>query len=135
MKSCVLQAERGREGRWSLLALITCQVRPEPAFTAALQGGTTEQQLSPPSFSVLHQVKSELHVRWESNQELVSSIRDRLAQHSSQLMDLRDALNEAVNKTRQTEDLNSLNRNNLEESQVELCQMVPFCHVLRGGLP
>lgn len=84
---------------------------------------------------MLHRVKSELHVRWESNQELVSSIRDRLAQHSSQLMDLRDALNEAVNKTRQTEDLNSLNRNNLEESQVELCQMVPFCHVLRGGLP
>ncbi|XP_010157177.1 PREDICTED: laminin subunit alpha-5-like, partial [Eurypyga helias] len=66
---------------------------------------------------LLHRVKSELHARWESNQDLVSSIRDQLAQHSSQLMDLRDALNEAVNKTRQTEDLNSLNRNNLEESQ------------------
>ncbi|PKU36259.1 laminin subunit alpha-5 [Limosa lapponica baueri] len=66
---------------------------------------------------LLHRVKSELHARWESNQDLVASIRDRLAQHSSQLMDLRDALNEAVNKTRQTEDLNSLNRNNLEESQ------------------
>uniref|UniRef100_A0A8C4TQL5 Laminin subunit alpha 5 n=1 Tax=Falco tinnunculus TaxID=100819 RepID=A0A8C4TQL5_FALTI len=66
---------------------------------------------------LLHQVKSELHAHWESNQDLVNSIRDRLAQHSSQLMDLRDALNEAVNKTRQTEDLNSLNRNNLEESQ------------------
>uniref|UniRef100_A0A8C0F1H4 Laminin subunit alpha-5 n=1 Tax=Bubo bubo TaxID=30461 RepID=A0A8C0F1H4_BUBBB len=69
---------------------------------------------------LLHRVKSELHARWESNQDLVSSIRDQLAQHSSQLMDLRDALNEAVNKTRQTEDLNSLNRNNLEESQVDL---------------
>ncbi|XP_054701379.1 laminin subunit alpha-5 [Grus americana] len=66
---------------------------------------------------LLHRVKSELHTRWESNQDLVSSIQDQLAQHSSQLMDLRDALNEAVNKTRQTEDLNSLNRNNLEESQ------------------
>ncbi|XP_057256839.1 laminin subunit alpha-5 isoform X1 [Pezoporus wallicus] len=66
---------------------------------------------------LLHRVKSELHVRWESNQDLLSSIRDQLAQHSSQLMDLRDALNEAVNKTRQTEDLNSLNRNNLEENQ------------------
>ncbi|KAM9371956.1 LOW QUALITY PROTEIN: laminin subunit alpha-5 [Phaethornis superciliosus] len=66
---------------------------------------------------LLHRVKSELHARWQSNQDLVSSIQDRLAQHSSQLMDLRDALNEAVNKTRQTEDLNSLNRNNLEESQ------------------
>ncbi|RMB95824.1 hypothetical protein DUI87_27938 [Hirundo rustica rustica] len=66
---------------------------------------------------LLHRVRSELHARWQSNQDLVSSIQERLAQHSSQLMDLRDALNEAVNKTRQTEDLNSLNRNNLEESQ------------------
>uniref|UniRef100_A0A8C3D588 Laminin subunit alpha 5 n=1 Tax=Corvus moneduloides TaxID=1196302 RepID=A0A8C3D588_CORMO len=66
---------------------------------------------------LLHRVKSELHARWQSNQDLVSSIQERLAQYSSQLMDLRDALNEAVNKTRQTEDLNSLNRNNLEESQ------------------
>uniref|UniRef100_U3K7L1 Laminin subunit alpha 5 n=1 Tax=Ficedula albicollis TaxID=59894 RepID=U3K7L1_FICAL len=69
---------------------------------------------------MLQRVRSELHARWQSNQELLSSIQERLAQHSSQLMDLRDALNEAVNKTRQTEDLNSLNRNNLEETQVDL---------------
>uniref|UniRef100_A0A8C9UHG8 Laminin subunit alpha-5 n=1 Tax=Serinus canaria TaxID=9135 RepID=A0A8C9UHG8_SERCA len=66
---------------------------------------------------LLHRVKSELHARWQSNQDLLSSTQEWLAQHSSQLMDLRDALNEAVNKTRQTEELNSLNRNNLEESQ------------------
>uniref|UniRef100_A0A8C3MQ95 Laminin subunit alpha-5 n=1 Tax=Geospiza parvula TaxID=87175 RepID=A0A8C3MQ95_GEOPR len=66
---------------------------------------------------LLHRVRSELHARWQSNQDLLSSIQERLAQHSSQLMDLRDALNEAVNKTRQTEELNSLNRNNLEETQ------------------
>uniref|UniRef100_A0A8C8RBX0 Laminin subunit alpha-5 n=1 Tax=Pelusios castaneus TaxID=367368 RepID=A0A8C8RBX0_9SAUR len=66
---------------------------------------------------LLHRVKSELYSKWESNQELVKNIRDRLAQYSSELMDLRDALNEAVNKTRQTEDLNSLNQNNLEKSQ------------------
>lgn len=76
--------------------------------------------MSSPLSPVLHRVKSELHARWQSNQDLVSSIQERLAQHSSQLMDLRDALNEAVNKTRQTEDLNSLNRNNLEESQVDV---------------
>lgn len=34
-------------------------------------------------------------------------------------MDLRDALNEAVNKTRLTEDLSSLNRHHLEENQVQ----------------
>lgn len=82
---------------------------------------------------MLHRVKSELHARWQSNQDLVSSIQERLAQHSSQLMDLRDALNEAVNKTRQTEDLNSLNRNNLEESQVGRCS--PWPSVMWGAVP
>ncbi|EMP23762.1 Laminin subunit alpha-5 [Chelonia mydas] len=66
---------------------------------------------------LLPRVKSKLYSKWESNQDLVKSIKDLLAQYSSELMDLRDAVNEAVNKTRQTEDLNSLNRNNLEEIQ------------------
>uniref|UniRef100_A0A8C3LQM7 Laminin subunit alpha 5 n=1 Tax=Chrysolophus pictus TaxID=9089 RepID=A0A8C3LQM7_CHRPC len=94
-----------------------------------------EHQFSSLPPPVLHRVKSELHAHWESNQALMSSIQDWLAQHSSQLMDLRDALNEAVNKTRQTEDLNSLNRNNLEESQVDMHQMSPYCHAVRGNLP
>ncbi|KAH0619227.1 hypothetical protein JD844_019053 [Phrynosoma platyrhinos] len=66
---------------------------------------------------LLDHVKTELFSKLESNQELVSHIDDQLDQYSSELMDLRDALNEAVNKTRQTEDLNSLNRNHLEETQ------------------
>lgn len=68
---------------------------------------------------MLHRVKSELFGKLESNQGLVNSISDRLDRYSSELMDLRDALNEAVNKTRQTEDLSSLNRNHLEEYQVQ----------------
>ncbi|CAM2101855.1 unnamed protein product [Caretta caretta] len=66
---------------------------------------------------LLPRMKSKLYSKWESNQDLVKSIKDLLAQYSLELMDLRDAVNEAVNKTRQTEDLNSLNRNNLEEIQ------------------
>ncbi|XP_067324319.1 laminin subunit alpha-5 isoform X1 [Anolis sagrei] len=66
---------------------------------------------------LLDRVKDELFNKLESNQGLVSRINDQLDQYSSELMDLRDALNEAVNKTRQTEDLNSLNRNHLEETQ------------------
>lgn len=121
--------------------LDTYQMRPEQGFSTAkhrkspLTQEDELQQFSSPPSSVLHRVKSELYARWESNQDLVSSIRDQLAQHSSQLMDLRDALNEAVNKTRQTEDLNSLNRNNLEESQVKLHPVVPYCHAARGGDP
>lgn len=98
------------------------------------QAQKDEHQFSSPPPPVLHRVKNELHAHWESNQALVSSIQDWLTQHSSQLMDLRDALNEAVNKTRQTEDLNSLNRNNLEESQVDLHQMTPYCHAVKGNL-
>ncbi|XP_051832660.1 laminin subunit alpha-5 [Antechinus flavipes] len=64
---------------------------------------------------LLNRVQSQLTSRWEESQALASSIRERLAQHSSQLMDLRDALNEAVNKTRLTEELNSRNQEHLEE--------------------
>ncbi|XP_044311344.1 laminin subunit alpha-5 isoform X3 [Varanus komodoensis] len=66
---------------------------------------------------LLDRVKVELLSKLESNQELVDHINSQLDRYSSELMDLRDALNEAVNKTRQTEDLNSLNRNHLEETQ------------------
>uniref|UniRef100_A0A8C9FFU8 Laminin subunit alpha 5 n=1 Tax=Pavo cristatus TaxID=9049 RepID=A0A8C9FFU8_PAVCR len=97
------------------------------------QAQKDEHQFSSPPPPVLHRVRSELHAHWESNQALVSSIQDWLAQHSSQLMDLRDALNEAVNKTRQTEDLNSLNRNNLEESQVDLHQAYEKLAALLDG--
>lgn len=119
-----------------------CQVRPEPGLwqpgteRACLTQGeelATVPILSLPPSPVLHRVRSELHTRWQSNQDLVSSIQQQLAQHSSQLMDLRDALNEAVNKTRQTEDLNSLNSNNLEESQVHLHHCAG--HAVRGGCP
>uniref|UniRef100_F7GGL1 Laminin subunit alpha-5 n=1 Tax=Monodelphis domestica TaxID=13616 RepID=F7GGL1_MONDO len=65
--------------------------------------------------SLLNRVQSQLTSRWEESQALASSIRERLAQHNSQLMDLRDALNEAVNKTRLTEELNSRNQGYLEE--------------------
>nr|XP_033819501.1 laminin subunit alpha-5 isoform X1 [Geotrypetes seraphini] len=69
------------------------------------------------AWKLLNQVKDEMVKKSETNQELMDDIKDRLAKYSSELMDLRDALNEAVNKTRQTDDINSLNQNNLEESR------------------
>ncbi|KAM6455807.1 laminin subunit alpha-5 isoform 2-T2 [Liasis olivaceus] len=73
--------------------------------------------------NLLNRVKIELYNKLEANQQLVNQINDQLDQYSSDLMDLRDALNEAVNKTRQTEDLNSLNRNHLEETQQKSKEM------------
>ncbi|KAG8131640.1 hypothetical protein E2320_009551 [Naja naja] len=72
------------------------------------------------SQNLLNRVRNELFGKLEANQQLVNQINDQLDQYNSDLMDLRDALNEAVNKTRQTEDLNSLNRNHLEETQQKI---------------
>lgn len=75
----------------------------------------------------------ELYSKLESNQELVNRINDQLDQYSSELMDLRDAMNEAVNKTRQAEDLNSLNRNHLEETQVQEGSLQSWTRCCAGG--
>ncbi|XP_038605812.1 laminin subunit alpha-5 [Tachyglossus aculeatus] len=64
---------------------------------------------------LLDRVRSQMGSQLEANKELVDGVRARLELSSSQIMDLRDALNEAVNKTRRTEELNSLNQNALEE--------------------
>uniref|UniRef100_A0A4W3JCR4 Laminin, alpha 5 n=1 Tax=Callorhinchus milii TaxID=7868 RepID=A0A4W3JCR4_CALMI len=46
------------------------------------------------------------------------SIRDQIAKHNSKLMDLRDALNEAVNKTSQANEKNKINQLLLAENKV-----------------
>lgn len=68
---------------------------------------------------VLNRVKTEFFGKLDSNRGIVNQINDQLDQYSSKLMDLRDALNDAVNKTRHAEDLNSLYRNHLEQTQVQ----------------
>ncbi|XP_053308878.1 laminin subunit alpha-5 isoform X2 [Spea bombifrons] len=69
---------------------------------------------------LLDRVKAELVKALQTNQELLSETKRRLDTYNSEVMDLRDALNEAVNKTRQTEDLNTLNQNNLEENTLKI---------------
>ncbi|XP_069099253.1 laminin subunit alpha-5 isoform X1 [Pleurodeles waltl] len=69
---------------------------------------------------LLDRVKNEMFDKLDANQDLVNDIQDRLSQYNSELMDLRDALNDAVNQTRQADDLNSLNQNSLEESQQKI---------------
>ncbi|KAM4691986.1 laminin subunit alpha-5 [Rhinophrynus dorsalis] len=72
---------------------------------------------------LLDRVKSQLLSDLQTNQELLSVTRRRLDTYSAEVMDLRDAMNEAVNKTRQTEDLNSLNQNNLEENRLKISDL------------
>ncbi|XP_029467612.1 laminin subunit alpha-5 isoform X2 [Rhinatrema bivittatum] len=84
--------------------------------------------------TLLDQVKNEMSNKSETNQDLLNNIKDRLAKHSSELMDLRDALNEAVNKTRQTDDMNSLNQNHLEETQQRRSELQRRYNQLRNAV-
>ncbi|MBZ3880868.1 Laminin subunit alpha-5, partial [Sciurus carolinensis] len=65
---------------------------------------------------LLARVQDQLTSRWEENQALATRTRDQLAQHQASLMDLREALNRAVDTTREAEELNSHNQAQLEEA-------------------
>ncbi|MEQ2157331.1 hypothetical protein GOODEAATRI_000719 [Goodea atripinnis] len=54
-------------------------------------------------------------LRKEENLNLTQAIRDRLLRFRSEMIDLRDALNEAVNNTARAAELNSVNEKSLEK--------------------
>ncbi|XP_069892911.1 laminin subunit alpha-5-like [Dipodomys merriami] len=66
--------------------------------------------------TLLTHVQEHLASRWGENQELSTEIHDQLAQYEADLMDLREALNRAVDTTREAEELNSRNQEQLEEA-------------------
>lgn len=63
-------------------------------------------------------VQEQLTSFWEENQSLATHIRDQLAQYEAGLMDLREALNQAVNTTLEADELNSRNQERLKEALV-----------------
>ncbi|KAM4842679.1 laminin subunit alpha-5 [Thomomys bottae] len=65
---------------------------------------------------LLTHVQEHLASRGEKNQALSTQVRGHLAQYEAGLMDLREALNGAVNTTREAEELNSRNQERLEEA-------------------
>lgn len=68
--------------------------------------------------SVLDRVNRELAGRQEQNTDLAKAIRQHLANFHSEMMDLRDAMNEAVNSTARAQELNNVNEKTLEDSNV-----------------
>ncbi|XP_029011451.1 laminin subunit alpha-5 isoform X2 [Betta splendens] len=66
---------------------------------------------------LLDRVTKELASRQEENNDLAKAIRDRLVQFHSDMMDLRDALNEAVNNTATAAEINSINEKSLEDAK------------------
>ncbi|KAG9474548.1 hypothetical protein GDO78_004706 [Eleutherodactylus coqui] len=69
---------------------------------------------------LLDRVKAELLSSLTTNQGLLHEVKKRLENYSSNVMDLRDAMNEALSKTRETEELNNQNYNNLEENKLKI---------------
>lgn len=71
-------------------------------------------------FSVLDRVNKHLAARQQETDDAASAIRTRLIGLHSEMMDLRDTLNSAVNNTAQAEKVNDANQKNLEDHQVSL---------------
>ncbi|XP_037629113.1 laminin subunit alpha-5 isoform X3 [Sebastes umbrosus] len=66
---------------------------------------------------LLDRVNTELAGRHGENSDLAKAIRDRLTRFHSQMMDLRDALNQAVNNTARATEINNVNEKTLEDNQ------------------
>uniref|UniRef100_A0A3B4YWT5 Laminin A chain n=1 Tax=Stegastes partitus TaxID=144197 RepID=A0A3B4YWT5_9TELE len=69
---------------------------------------------------LLDRVNKQLAGRQGENNDLAKTIRDRLSRFHSQMMDLRDALNEAVNNTARAAEINNVNEKTLEDNNVNL---------------
>lgn len=67
---------------------------------------------------VLDRVNKQLAGPHGDNKDLAKAIRDRLARFHSEMMDLRDALNEAVNNTARAAEINNVNEKTLEDNKV-----------------
>lgn len=67
---------------------------------------------------MLDRVIQELANRQDQNKNLSKSIRDHLSRLHSDMMELRDSLNEAVNDTARAAELNNINQQTLEDVHV-----------------
>uniref|UniRef100_A0A7N8WL84 Laminin, alpha 5 n=1 Tax=Mastacembelus armatus TaxID=205130 RepID=A0A7N8WL84_9TELE len=66
---------------------------------------------------VLDRVNEELANHQRENNDLAKAIRERLIRFHSEMMDLRDALNEAVNNTARAAEINNVNQKTLEDNK------------------
>uniref|UniRef100_A0A4W5RDF6 Laminin alpha domain-containing protein n=1 Tax=Hucho hucho TaxID=62062 RepID=A0A4W5RDF6_9TELE len=72
---------------------------------------------------LLDKVKDQLVSRVVENEGLEKDVRERLGKFHDQLMDLRDALNQAVNNTAVASDTNAVNEKRLEDCQQQVDEL------------
>ncbi|XP_035771041.1 laminin subunit alpha-5 [Neolamprologus brichardi] len=97
-----------------------CSDGPDPHFgSASCKGPFVFELTGRPSVSrvlvVLDRVSRQLVDRQEENDNLTRSISDRLSRLHADTMDLRDALNEAVNNTARAAEINNANEKSLDD--------------------
>lgn len=73
---------------------------------------------------VIDRVKNEIANRTLNNEAVAENIRKKLNQFNQQLMDLRDAMNEAVKNTANAVEANNINEKRMEELQVFVHRIV-----------
>ncbi|XP_030624223.1 laminin subunit alpha-5 [Chanos chanos] len=86
---------------------------------ADIQRKAAEAELSRAN-KLMDRVKKEMADRQAANEGVEQGIRDRLGKFHSQLMDLRDSLNEAVQNTALSSEINNMNQKRLEEIQQKI---------------
>ncbi|XP_066526408.1 laminin subunit alpha-5 isoform X2 [Hoplias malabaricus] len=72
---------------------------------------------------LMDRVKEEMAGRVAANEATVQAIKDKLNKFHQELMSLRDALNEAVNKTALAVEANNVNQKRLEENQEKVNEL------------
>ncbi|XP_076132765.1 laminin subunit alpha-5 isoform X1 [Alosa pseudoharengus] len=72
---------------------------------------------------LLERVNTEMVNRTAANEDKVQDIKDHLKKFHDQLMDLREAVNEAVKNTGIAAEVNNMNQKTLEESQKKLSEL------------
>uniref|UniRef100_A0A671KLI3 Laminin subunit alpha-5-like n=1 Tax=Sinocyclocheilus anshuiensis TaxID=1608454 RepID=A0A671KLI3_9TELE len=78
---------------------------------------------------VVDRVKSEIANRTLNNEAVAENIRNKFNQFNQQLMDLRDAMNEAVKNTANAVEANNINEKRMEELQVSFLYSSTLCRL------
>ncbi|XP_058499238.1 laminin subunit alpha-5 isoform X1 [Solea solea] len=73
---------------------------------------------------LLDRINKQLASRQGENNEMAKAIKDRLSRFHSEMMDLRDALNEAVNNTARAAEINNVNEKTLEDNKRRITDLL-----------
>nr|XP_046253250.1 laminin subunit alpha-5 isoform X2 [Scatophagus argus] len=110
------EAERDDDERESKIREVQAMLREMRLRSCVGQKKVADKEKTEAE-KLLDHVNKQLAARQEDNNDLAKAIRDHLSRFHSEMMDLRDALNEAVNNTARASEINNVNEKTLEDNQ------------------